>query len=915
MTSISLPPQPYSASAFAQYMGPPTHSPGRHSRNLTMSAPLPNPPFVFPARSPDESSQPNPQPTSRPALPAFSFHPGPAHTSQPSLSAPAPNRGAGHRRRCSEFVGGEHLVSPGQREGSPPKDERPPQPPPNFPPPGPGFSAGGAGRRRHSHRRSAAVSSVDLTAIQNALNIQPAAGSAPSTPADPAESQTTGGEHTRPVSYAGPSLHQRMTPPTSPQILVDGRLPPHAPEDPPESPGDSPPIEADEGVSAKESRSSDTVRPEVPTRSLDSLPACDQTPSRAGKTRPRPRTADASFWFGPNEPGSSESRAKRPLSGAGHSRFRKSMSSGVLEAALRKNYAMNDDHHWTDSSRHSSSDDGHSDASGDEHGLEAGTAKKRSKTKRRQKKVRSWAGAILTRSKSKGKKQQPKTGPGSKPIPPPVLTRTNSDVGSGLDVDFDDDNTVVLRTPTRPDGPGSLSSSAEDVVEPAPSLETAWKPRSFYEQTSEPQRDVLSPIIDLDAALGPFNTPDMRKDRPESGFSAATKRMYSGGRRGEFIGPEMRYHRRAESAPEMPPFDRSFLGSARLANNPSLDNPDVFYEEEEDAFLAATSASPKKSEDRARAQSHPVFSSTDESDRHSQDSGDSSDTLAHRPTTEPVDPDAGRGDTPTREAAAAPEVPEPAAQSERNAQMSMRPASSRAPGPAPEVKDPFVDHPRAPSDAPLDHFRRMPIAHSPDVSPRFAPADHRPITSPLELPPNIPHFSLQGASLSNSPFSSPILTGSSSDVPRSIATSSTDRKFSNPSHHPYMDFPHASTDDVPSLTSSASTMTNTLNRFSASFFPRRRLSTDRSASFSATVPRRTSQANSSKRSSFASLSKLVVGPHAERSKLRHEEKPPGDEPDKGKRKGRRISRLMHFWRTKDKDRPSSQRTVPEDRPS
>jgi hypothetical protein len=136
-----------------------------------------------------------------------------------------------------------------------------------------------------------------------------------------------------------------------------------------------------------------------------------------------------------------------------------------------------------------------------------------------------------------------------------------------------------------------------------------------------------------------------------------------------------------------------------------------------------------------------------------------------------------------------------------------------------------------------------------------------------------------------------------------------ERNFSSHSYHhlPSAEYPYASVEDVPSLTSSASTMTNTLNRFSAaSFFPRGRLSTDRAASFSAAGTRRTSQNNTAKRSSLASLSKLVGGPHSERSKLNQEEKPPGEGSEKTKKKSRRISRLMHFWKIKDKEKPSTE---------
>jgi hypothetical protein len=166
----------------------------------------------------------------------------------------------------------------------------------------------------------------------------------------------------------------------------------------------------------------------------------------------------------------------------------------------------------------------------------------------------------------------------------------------------------------------------------------------------------------------------------------------------------------------------------------------------------------------------------------------------------------------------------------------------------------------------------------------------------MEFLPTIPPFALPArVSPSDSSFPSP-------GGPRTPF----DRTFSSHSHyHLPSEYPHASVDDVPSLTSSASTMTNTRHRFSATFLSRARLSTDRAASFSVGLNRRTDAANTPKRSSLASLSKLMSGP-SERSKLSQEEKPPGDAPDKTKKKGRRISRLMHFWKLKDTDKFSAE---------
>ncbi|GES59258.1 cell wall proline rich protein [Aspergillus terreus] len=913
MASISLPPQPQTTSSFSHYLDSAPHpAPGHSRRNLTMSSPLPNPPFVFPARDPSAAPQ-TPERKSRSAapLPAFSFNPGATHSSQPSMPTLPVNRPGGHRRRCSELIGNDHLVASGAVEAN--KEETPdpaPAPAPvpapsSLPTPGPGFSAGGPGRRRHAHRRSAAISSVDLSAIRNTLDLKPP-GSSPHTPTDTTQDQHRVDGIRRPISHSAISLG-RPTPPASPRITINGEsLHPPRPESPVS------PLSAEHTLSDAPSKDENTAFTRPETTARNSNVTGDPTLSSQQveeKPKPRPRTADASLMLSSSANGGSNemSRSKRPLSATGHSRFRKSLSSGVLDAALRRHNMG--DHPWADP-RHSSSDDADSDASADEHGASGSGSKKRVKTKKRQKKVRSWAGSILTRGK--GKRHQSKKEPSeakSEEVRAPVLTRTNSDLGSGLDVEFDDDNIVVIRTPTNPNAPRSQQPTDDDQ----PTLENSWKPRSFYEQDTQ-QNDTLSPIIDLDAALGPFNTPDMGSRKvAESGFSAASRRMYSGGRRGEFVGPEMRYHRRAESAPALPPFDRSFLASSRLSSNFAMEHPDVFYEEEEDAFLAATSESEKDC--GGQVSTTAVSAPTEEPDKESERSKESSQTLRCQRSVENNEMQNTQTGLGIGEPPKSPTPSDVQPRTEESPQTDRQDVTKQLRN----ASNPFSNYPRGPLDTAKQqdwHQRipKLPIPPSPDISPRFTPADQRPATSPLELTPNIPQFSLHGgSSISNSSFPSPDFTVSS-DAPRSVTTSSTDRNFSNPCYNQSMDFPHASVEDVPSLTSSASTMTNTLNRFSANFFQRPRLSTDRSASFSAAVHRRSSQPNSSKRSSLASLSKLVAGPGSEKSKLSYEEKPPSDDPEKARKKGRRISRLMHFWRTKDKDRLNDD-VVREENPS
>ncbi|KGO75220.1 hypothetical protein PITC_011260 [Penicillium italicum] len=877
-----------------------------------MHTPLPNPPFVFPARDPDSpnTQSETPERRERAALPAFSFNPGSEqqspHLLAPSLSNP---RAGGHRRRPSEFVGTDHLVTPelvgpGHKRASSMADQ-------HLPPPGPGFGRV-PGRRNHAHRRSAAISNVDLNAITKALGPNSGMASAPSTPADP-NRKSASDLPSRPLSQSAITLG-RPTPPASPQFPPVPPVPPIPAAIQAEIASNTQTSNVERPVSADSHGNSDSMPIIKLQQEVEKPTFSDRTPRPEYNSKPRPKTADASlvidFMQMDDDSGSS---IKRSHSAAGHSRSRKSKSTPHLDSTLSP-----DDIQSTDNNRPSFSDDG-SDTSGDE-ATENSTEKCPIKSKKKkQKRVRSWAGHILTRTKSKGKgkhhakadtKQEP-------PVPrtlaprPPALTRTNSGTGSVLDVDFDNDDVVVIRTPTNPTMPPSALKPIQNDHQTdggcslsAQSLETSWKPRSFYEQGVGPHDNVLSsPIIDLDAALGPFNTPDMRtvaQGAPNNNFSVATQRMYSGGRRGEFVGPEMRYHRRTESAPALQPFDRTSLGAFRLGPTSAVETPDVFDEEEEDAFLAA-SQSPKG--ERLPVNAPPidnaVFSSPEDDvgSVHSKATSATSETFTRPPTGSISSQNAGLG----------------IQQGDKHLNQE-RPEEISALEQVHNASNPFASKPRAP----VEILKKEDPAHkvieppSPEISPRFLAIDKRPATLPIELLPNVPPFALQpGVSPSDSSFPSP-------DAPRSIAASSmTDRNFYSHSYHhlPSAENPYASVDDVPSLTSSASTMTNTLNRFSAaSFFPRGRLSADRAASFSAAGTRRTSQANAPKRSSLASLTKLVGGPHSERSKLNQEEKPPSNASDKTKKKGRRLSRMMHFWKPKDKEKSSNEAATANERP-
>lgn len=415
---------------------------------------------------------------------------------------------------------------------------------------------------------------------------------------------------------------------------------------------------------------------------------------------------------------------------------------------------------------------------------------------------------------------------------------------------------------------------------------------------------MFSPVIDLDAALGPFNTPEMSSERPAtSSFSAATKRMYSGGRRGEFIGPEMRYHRRAESAPEMPPFDRSSLGMGRFGSNPAIANPDVFYEEEEDAFLADN---PSEADDKTTS-TETVQASTDDIQTRSSRRDSSATVIAQAVDVQnDASETAGLGiqvvDSAASYGSSSSENSEHYMITQQNTEQGSRTQfeqpSAGAPASRPEESVQIVEA----DDLPSPIGKPPSSTSSPRCTTRFLHVDKRPASSPVDFAYVTPQMPPPPSESSG--FPSPDPSSISFEVPR-LATASSSMTDRNPSN--YSTGGHGSVDDVPSLTSSSSTMTNSMPRFSGSFFVRS--SGDRAASFSTPVPRRTSQANASKRSSLASLSKLVSGSYGERSKLSHEEKAPGDESEKSKKKGHRLSRLMHFWKTKEKEKTQTKENM------
>lgn len=876
---------------------------------VTLHNQRPNPPFEFPPRSSTDATR-----DYTPAqLPAFSFNPGNIHASTSSTSAVTAPRPIGHRRRPSELIGKDGPPSPRIMATSPGTADGESA---TLPPPGVSAPPRGPGRRGHAHRRSQAMSSMDLTALT--LAAPPTApptltvGSAPTTPAH--NKYDFHSNVSRPMSRSAIDLLPQFSPPASPAKQPMTLRPDFNFHDRPR------PVSM---ISTETSSSLSTVRPNH-SRVSSAAPNSNLEGSSSAETiKVRPKTADAGILMSklskPSEHFSEMSFLRRSSVGMGplglgrqssetvdisdtesvkekyiskknkkKKKKRKDAEDATFEEQNRRWNSLSTER-TLDITQDTSAEkwDSASSFNSRSGGEDSHPRERVCSHTKKQKKVRNWAGHIFPLKNKRTHVKRPLSR--RSPTPPPILTRTNSDLGS-IEVNFDEDNTVIIRTPTNPNIPKQTIQDTEQESDKA--FEKAWKPRSFYEQGLE--NDTFSPVIDLDAALGPFNTPEMGAGRiAGSAFSQATKRMYSGGRRGEFVGPEMRYHRRAESAPEMPPFDRSALvGFPRLGSDNAMASVDVFYEEEEDAFLAEHQSPTIKDKDQADVeQTNTEISSVIDEESENDMVPSSSETLqaAHQPESAPVlsrDDGLGIQVADHAEEDGPGDTVEEGVEEENDTTLSHCQLQNKNSTEAVEA-DQWAST-RIPHHA----------NHSPDLSPHMLAIEKRPCSSPLDLSSGLSQLTLPSRQASSSAFPSPDPSNMSFDGPRSATASSmTDHTIFNQSLH---DQRQSSFEDVPSLSSSASTRTNPRGRFSPSFYPHS--SSERRESFNA-LPPRSSYSNSAKRSSLVSLSRLVGASYGEKSKLSHEEKPPADEAEKSRRKSNRVSRLM-FWKSKDKQNDS-----------
>ncbi|KAI1415967.1 hypothetical protein F5Y13DRAFT_155765 [Hypoxylon sp. FL1857] len=893
------------------------------NRTLDFSGEASNPPSRSPAL-PDFSFNPSAnlspetagRPSRSPALPNFSFNPGAALAPDesllsPPLSPPSPmslNRnGNGHRRGGSEFVGGK--LKAGQSitvmSTSPTRSES------GFASPklSPADSHPSHPRRGHAHRRSGAISSHDLTMILKPNPSSLRGSSAPTSPADFGENHRN-----FPETNSESSKPEPVQPQVKEEVVQEAPMP--TPSQPISQPEPSPKMNPRTRVGfsdtlefiprplslvSTDTSSTMTVRPGHRVSgsissiiSATNLASADRdqsglvgSPVSRTKNDSRPSTAGAVLERSPSllvlngdahsprrrnsiplliglPKGDSESPANsspsktprrwsffglEPFATASlpiKSRSASSSSSETVEKNLEPAVPSGKPTH------ESSFIDG----------MSRTDSKKASGRKKKQKRVRSWAGSILTR-KSKSRSHKSKSIRRRSQTPP---TREVEDLDDSF-IDMPEAPIAPMVMVTEP-----TQSEADPVIS---------KPIRSHDD------DASYPMIDLDAALGPFNTPTSRDPQWEEAQRAGAppkRQLHSAAGLRGFSGPGMHYHRRAESAPEMPPFEAARFGIHRFGSTSTM--ADVFEEdEEEDEDLSAKTPS-----DESASEARDGSADESESSSNSEDDAASTPTQEREPSlVSPKDIQQTLASVKRKGSGSSLDMQRPGSRMRtengpsglREEIIAEEPSwvtyrrESNTPGTpvAPWASDSEAPSPRQ-------------IINS-DVDPLEVNADMLPAPSVMPSTP----YSISYSSSFPSPRS-PM----SYDTQR-ISTARSSVTDENNYHSLLMGEPGPElvriSVEVPSLTSSNSTMTRDSN-FTPGVRPRNMPFHDqRPASF-------TSTAFGRRRSSLVSLSRLISTAHGgERSKLSMEV-PCESEPEKKPKlsKSKRLSRMMQFWKSK-----------------
>ncbi|KAH0173719.1 hypothetical protein KCU67_g1136, partial [Aureobasidium melanogenum] len=865
------------------------------------------PDFVFPPRPTTEQSAMSPSrrpvsmnlaPTSHhgrsrsarqstSALPTFSFNSSDTSgrlDNQPSspttLTPPtSPPKSAGHRRGASELVGGDSRMglmlgpSPSKHLGALPV---------------PDLSGSPSRRRGHAHRRSTAISGHDLNSILQPrdANVRPQSANPPT----PTESVTQ-------PQYPSPSKSVNEERKSSESVLTVLSHSGSIAEEPIARPPSRPRVGFSEKiefiprplstVSADTTSSASTVRGHSVGNSLSSVISLggigNPSPRRTMITIPdlpsevSPRTVS-------NMASDTMVNAETPVASPPPTfklpnnslTFAPEPTGDVLRLSKKKNFLKLDRRRSEPLiSLTASADIGtstislqepvvcddsqiptrRSDAAGQ--GLHRESSRKR---------VKKWATSILGR-KAKDAKKSKQTADASEESENGEQT---PDLGPQVTDLFGEEPDLDALFGQDP------FTDADDVTSPSILSPRSEMSDSFFPflSPSSAGGDDTSPVIDLDAALGPYGTPTMSWE--ESRPVTKRRQLHSSRLNRDFTGPGMHYHRRTESAPALVPFE--FAGRASSPGQSPMD--DVFEEEEEESAVEVVKepsigeASSQADEeigtgiqvvDAANAQLEPNFDWSFEDGLGIESQG-----------------------------------------SLRSAQTSDYPQRQSTPPRTSVVEDTIVEEPTLlEAVADYEEPRTSSLTKSSESSgARTISAEDTGLGLPA--PNNAP---LTPTSHVASTFSSPDLARNqgSFDALRlgtsasSIADTRTMSSFTTAEPTPEL---YMSADDVPSLTSSRSTMISTMYQTSP-----RRETMDRPVSVACGNGQADMQASERrrKRSSIQSLSMLLGGPFGEsRHSLRTEQRPqtaiaPSVHQENKKKKENRLSKLL-FWRSKSDSR-------------
>lgn len=488
--------------------------------------------------------------------------------------------------------------------------------------------------------------------------------------------------------------------------------------------------------------------------------------------------------------------------------------------------------------------------SSSDHGSDSEAAEqKKKRRKSRKNTVKGWAGSILP-LKTKSDKRSPKSAQVRPPTPPASI--------------------APLEDEGEDEAMGDASISTQPTAMPTPPQSAPSEKRP---------EDSMYPMIDLDAALGPFNTPLPHNPEWEAAQKAAgnmnKRRLHSAQGMKGFGGPGMHYHRRTESAPDLPPFDPGRNSIHRFGSNSTM--ADVFEEDEEEAEEEEEEEEAKDSKVQAQAVATQSTTSTDTRT----DAGTASDTASDTTSI------SGKNIRRTSSGL-----------SDKD-QISAR--SVRAECSKTSLHETVIVEEPAQGSVPV----RSPVLthRSRDSLDSGAPSPKKIMPMTHDLPPDaVPVLMPQGSNIPLSPYS--MSNASSHPSPRSPVSIDAQRISTAPSSvaddncfqsllmgEPGPEVRISVEYDIPSLTSSTSTMTR-----ESAFTPTARpyqpnVREQRPSSVS-------SAAFGRRRSSLISLSRLISSSHGERSKLSTELTLEGDAQSRAakKSKTKKFGRMMQFWK-------------------